>query len=112
MSDRSKKFPPAFKHGGYARTILFPGEDQAAYKRLYDGIVAEFAPVGPVEEDIVKELADNAGESKTFAFFAWRSWRGINTTHFLITVGLNHSPCLCQLGESRRTRAAQSKFER
>lgn len=69
MSDRSKKFPPAFKHGGYARTILFPGEDQAAYKRLYDGIVAEFAPVGPVEEDIVKELADNVWRKQNLRIF-------------------------------------------
>ena len=69
MSKGSNKFPVALKHGGYARTTLFPGEDAAAYKRLHDGIVAEFAPVGPVEEDIVKELADLLWRKQNFGIF-------------------------------------------
>jgi hypothetical protein len=69
MSERSKKFPAAFKHGAYARTILFPGEDAAAYKKLRDEVFAEFAPVGAVEEDIVMELADLLWRKQNLGIF-------------------------------------------
>jgi hypothetical protein len=45
------------KHGGYSRTTLLPGEDPAAFEKLHNDLVAEFAPVGPLEEDIVASMA-------------------------------------------------------
>jgi hypothetical protein len=57
VSKRSNNFPPALKHGAYSGTTVLPGEDQAAFKKLHDGLVAEFAPAGPLEEDIVDTLA-------------------------------------------------------
>jgi len=71
MSDRFKKFPAAVKHGGYARTILFPGEDVAAYKKLRDEVFAEFAPVGPIEEDIVIEIANLLWRKQNFGIFSF-----------------------------------------
>ena len=37
-------------------TVL-PGEDPAAFRRLQEGLFAEFAPNGPLEEDIVEGIA-------------------------------------------------------
>ena len=57
MSNRSNQFPSAFKHGAYSGTTLLPGEDPAAFEKLHDNVIAEFAPKGPLEEDIVESLA-------------------------------------------------------
>lgn len=57
MSKRSNNLPPALKHGAYSCTTVLPGEDEAAFKKLHDGLVVEFAPRGPLEEDIVRTLA-------------------------------------------------------
>ena len=57
MNKRSNNFPPALKHGAYSGITLLPGEDPTAFKKLHDGLVAEFAPVGPLEDDIVLTLA-------------------------------------------------------
>jgi hypothetical protein len=62
VSKRSNNLPPALKHGAYSCTTVLPGEDEAAFKKLHDGLVAEFAPAGPLEEDIVD----------TLAFLQWR----------------------------------------
>ena len=54
---RSNPFPSALKHCAYSGTKLLPGEDPAAFKKLHDNVIAEFAPKGPLEEDIVESLA-------------------------------------------------------
>jgi hypothetical protein len=54
---RSSHFPPALKHGAYSDTTVLPGEDPAAFKRLQDDVIAEFAPAGPLEEDIIESIA-------------------------------------------------------
>ena len=57
MSVHFKKFPPALKHAGYSATTLLPGENRAAFEKLHRALVAELVPVGPLEEDIVADLA-------------------------------------------------------
>jgi hypothetical protein len=57
MSARGKRIPPALKHGGYSATAPLPGEDPAAFKKLHDALIAEFSPVGALEEDIVASIA-------------------------------------------------------
>jgi hypothetical protein len=54
---RSKKPHPALKHGGYSALRLLPGEDPAALEKLHKTLVAEFAPNGALEEDIVLTIA-------------------------------------------------------
>jgi len=54
---RGSQIHPAVKHGGYSRTTLLPGEDTVAFEKLHNDLVAEFAPVGPLEEDIVASMA-------------------------------------------------------
>jgi hypothetical protein len=55
MADR--KLAPAFKHGAYSGLRLLPGEDQAAFEKLRADLIAEFTPVGRLEEDIVETMA-------------------------------------------------------
>ena len=58
MSEQFKNdMPSALKHGAYSGTSVLPGEDPAAFRDLHDRIVAEFAPNGPLEEDIVASIA-------------------------------------------------------
>src|SRR5262249_29409313 len=38
-------------------TAVLPGEDLAAFKKLHRGLIAELAPTGPLEDDIVATLA-------------------------------------------------------
>ena len=54
---RVSKIPPALKHGIYCATAVLPGEDLAAFKKLHRGLIAELAPTGPLEDDIVATLA-------------------------------------------------------
>jgi hypothetical protein len=49
--------PPALKHGAYAKTTILPGEDPAAFKKLFRDLVEEFDPDGPIEMDIVLDIA-------------------------------------------------------
>jgi hypothetical protein len=54
---RKIKAPSALKHGGYAETILLPGEDPVAFRRLHEGLIAEYAPAGALEEHTVANIA-------------------------------------------------------
>ncbi len=55
--NRSNAFPSALKHGAYSGTTLLPGEDSAAFKKLHSQVVADLAPTGPLEDDIVESIA-------------------------------------------------------
>ena len=52
-----KKIHPALKHGGYSAIGLLPGEDRAAFERLYEDLIAELRPEGPLENDAVRTIA-------------------------------------------------------
>jgi hypothetical protein len=54
---RVKKLFPALKHGGYSALGLLPGEDRAAFEKLHRELRAELRPDGPLEEDIVANIA-------------------------------------------------------
>jgi hypothetical protein len=57
MSVRFKKPHAAFKHGAYSATAVLPGEDEDAFRELHQKIIAELAPVGALEEDLVGTIA-------------------------------------------------------
>ena len=57
MLTRFNKVHPALKHAGYSATTLLPGEDSAAFETLHRALIAEFAPIGALEEDIVADIA-------------------------------------------------------
>jgi hypothetical protein len=57
MSVQVKKLHPALKHGAYSATAFLPGEDPVAFRELHQKIIAELAPVGALEDDIVGTIA-------------------------------------------------------
>ena len=57
MSMSVKKPHAAFKHGAYSATAVLPGEDEDAFRELHQKIIAELAPVGALEEDLVGTIA-------------------------------------------------------
>jgi hypothetical protein len=63
------KIPPALKHAAYSATTLLPGEDAAAFDKLHQALIAEFAPVGALEEDIVSEIARLTWRKQNLATF-------------------------------------------
>jgi len=54
---RTKKIHPALKHAGYSAAVILPGENRAEFEELYQDLLSEFCPDGPLEHDIVAELA-------------------------------------------------------
>jgi hypothetical protein len=48
----------ALKHGLTAKTVLLPGEDEAAYLKMCEGMFATFAPVATPEKELVQLLCD------------------------------------------------------
>jgi hypothetical protein len=69
MSVRFKKIHPALKHAGYSATTLLPGEDRTAFEKLHRSLIAEFTPVGALEEDIVADLARLVWRKQNLATF-------------------------------------------
>jgi hypothetical protein len=57
MSRKNCGIPSALKHGVYSGTALLPGEDADQFEKLHNKLIAEFAPAGPLEEDIVADMA-------------------------------------------------------
>jgi hypothetical protein len=55
--NRSKTRPSALQHGAWAETALLPGEDPRQFDRLHRGLVKEWSPSGPAEQDAVHTLA-------------------------------------------------------
>jgi hypothetical protein len=69
MVDRVKMKYPALKHGGYSAIALLPGEDRAAFEKLHRDVIAEFGPNGPLEDDIVEDIARLLWRKKNLATF-------------------------------------------
>ena len=72
MSTQFNKVHPALKHAGYSATTLLPGEDSAAFETLHRALIAEFTPVGALEEDVVADIARLTWR-KIFRLFGLRS---------------------------------------
>ena len=53
----SKTRPSALQHGAWAETALLPGEDPRQFERLHRGLIKEWSPSGPAEQDAVLTLA-------------------------------------------------------
>ncbi len=57
MSKKNSGTHPALKHGVYSGMVLLPGEDPGDFEKMHNKLIAELAPVGPIEEDIAAEIA-------------------------------------------------------
>jgi len=69
MLVRVNKIHPALKHAGYSATTLLPGEDSAAFEELHRALIAEFTPVGALEEDIIADMARLTWRKQNLATF-------------------------------------------
>jgi hypothetical protein len=49
----TKKLPPALKHAGCSAMALLPGESPDEFEKLPRDLIAEFAPAGALEDEIV-----------------------------------------------------------
>jgi hypothetical protein len=57
MSKKNSGIHPALKHGVYSGTALLPGEDPGDFEKLLNKLIADIAPAGPLEQDIVANMA-------------------------------------------------------
>lgn len=57
MRKRLTEMPPALRHGVYSGMTMLPGEDPAAFEKLQADLIAEYAPSGRHEEDLIENLA-------------------------------------------------------
>jgi hypothetical protein len=69
MPVRVKKSHPALKHGGYAATVVLPGESVAEFEKQLRELIANFAANGALEEDIVADLAGRLWRKQNRATF-------------------------------------------
>ena len=69
MPTRFNKVHPALKHAGYSATTLLPGEDAAAFEKLHRAVIAEYNPVGALEDDIVADIARLTWRKQNLATF-------------------------------------------
>ena len=54
---KTRKTPSAFKHGAYANTAVLGDEDPKEFEKLHRDLIAEFAPQGALENDIIANMA-------------------------------------------------------
>jgi hypothetical protein len=69
MPVRVKKIHPALKHGGYAATVLLPGESIDEFEKLRRDLIANFTADGALEGDIVEDLAGRLWRKQNRATF-------------------------------------------
>jgi hypothetical protein len=69
MPVQVKKSHAALKHGGYAATVVLPGESVAEFEKLRRDLIADFPPNGALEEDIVADLAGRLWRKQNRATF-------------------------------------------
>jgi hypothetical protein len=51
------KLPPALKHGAYTTMSVLPGESRSGFNKLHRELIAELAPSGVLEEEVVVQIA-------------------------------------------------------
>jgi hypothetical protein len=69
LVSKFKERHPALKHGAYSATALLPGENPAEFEKLHQALIAELAPLGVLEEDIVARMARLVWRKQNLATF-------------------------------------------
>ena len=57
MSDKIRRLPGALRHGGFSKIAILPGEDPDEFEQLHRGLIEEWRPNGPTEDDAVLTMA-------------------------------------------------------
>jgi hypothetical protein len=71
LVSKFKKRHPALKHGGYFSTAVLPGENSAEFEKLHQALIAELAPTGALEENIVADIARLVWRKQNLATFRY-----------------------------------------
>jgi hypothetical protein len=74
MGKKHNEVHPALKHGAYSGTTLLPGEDRKAFEKLHADLIAEFNPVGSMEEDIVTTMAHLVWRKQNLSTYRRAEW--------------------------------------
>ena len=69
MPVRAKKLHPALKHAAYSAVGLLPGENKGEFEKLHRDLIAEYAPNGVSEDDIVSTMAHLLWRKQNLATF-------------------------------------------
>jgi hypothetical protein len=69
LVSKFKKRHPALKHGGYCSTAVLPGENPVEFEELHQALIAELAPTGALEENIVADIARLVWRRQNLATF-------------------------------------------
>jgi len=69
MPVQLKKGHPALKHGGYAASVVLPGESVDEFEELRRNLIDNFDADGALEEDIVADLAGRLWRKQNCATF-------------------------------------------
>jgi hypothetical protein len=76
---RMKKRHSALKHGGYSTMGLLPGESSAEFEKLHKDLLADLAPDGALENDVVLTVARLLWRKQNLSTFRTaelaRQWR-------------------------------------
>ena len=57
MQTRIDRKHSALKHGAYSATVVLPGESRAEFEKLHRDLIAEYAPSGVSEDNIIADMA-------------------------------------------------------
>jgi hypothetical protein len=101
MSIRIDRLHPAVKHGAYSATAVLPGESRAEFEKLYRNLIAEFAPSGVLEDDIVM----------TIARLVWRK-QNLATLHIAERAQSHHRKIQIEMNYENDTREDMRQVER
>jgi hypothetical protein len=71
---KAKSSQNALKHGLSARHALLAGEDPNEYRRLRQGLIAEFSPQSALESELVERVASMCGGCGASRALRWRLW--------------------------------------
>ena len=84
MSKKNSGVPPALKHGVYAGMALLPGEDPDEFEKLHKRLIEDLAPVGPLEEEIVANMAHLIWRRQNLSSYrlAGLAKQGISNIHY------------------------------
>jgi hypothetical protein len=88
----------------YSGTALLPGEDPGEFELLHNKLIAEFAPAGPFEQDIVANMARLIWRKQNLGI-VWLTWRNGGLASFITSWFLKSRTILLYSG----TRAIQRK---
>ena len=92
----------ALKHGILSQEVLIEGEDKSTLESLSEALIAEFKPVGPIEEMLVDRIISNL----------WRLRRSIFVEKNTMEWYRNDDFIIAAFGETDPKQGARNKIKK